>query len=118
LPVLDGGHALGRGEGTVAYWCAVGHGCEDVLRHLVRRVAEQGCATRPGLLKRFGEGSPGWLSFPARGWGLSLELPARATGLTALLDELEAVLGAPPRPRRKREADPLDHLTGLQELMP
>ncbi|WP_163008750.1 ATP-binding domain-containing protein, partial [Streptomyces sp. S5] len=36
----------------------------------------------------------------------------------ALLDELEAVLGAPPRPRRKREADPLDHLTGLQELMP
>ncbi|GFH75454.1 MULTISPECIES: HelD family protein [Streptomyces diastaticus group] len=36
----------------------------------------------------------------------------------ALLDELEAVLGTPPRPRRKREADPLDHLTGLQELMP
>ncbi|MFD4986271.1 HelD family protein [Streptomyces sp. NPDC058374] len=36
----------------------------------------------------------------------------------ALLDELEAVLGTPHRPRRKREADPLDHLTGLQELMP
>ncbi|WP_436738640.1 HelD family protein [Streptomyces sp. BBFR102] len=36
----------------------------------------------------------------------------------ALLDELDAVLGTPPRPRRKREADPLDHLTGLQELMP
>lgn len=94
LPVLDGGHALGRGEGTVAYRCAVGHGCEDVLRHLVRRVAEQGCATRPGLLKRFGEGSPGWLSFPARGWGLSLELPARAPGLTALLDELDEEVAA------------------------
>jgi DNA helicase IV len=36
----------------------------------------------------------------------------------ALLDELQAILGAPARPRRKREIDPLDQLTGLEELMP
>ncbi|MEU2426059.1 UvrD-helicase domain-containing protein [Streptomyces sp. NPDC007851] len=36
----------------------------------------------------------------------------------AMLDELQAILGAPARPRKKREADPLDHLTGLEELMP
>ncbi|MFD7383130.1 HelD family protein [Streptomyces anulatus] len=36
----------------------------------------------------------------------------------ALLDELQALLGAPNRPKRKREADPLDQLTGLDELMP
>ncbi|MGW4689447.1 HelD family protein [Streptomyces sp. NPDC004244] len=36
----------------------------------------------------------------------------------ALLDELQQLLGAPARPKRKREADPLDQLTGLQELMP
>ncbi|MEU0337065.1 UvrD-helicase domain-containing protein [Streptomyces sp. NPDC006193] len=36
----------------------------------------------------------------------------------ALLDELQAILGAPARPRRKRELDPLDQLTGLEELMP
>ncbi|WP_371556387.1 AAA family ATPase [Streptomyces longwoodensis] len=36
----------------------------------------------------------------------------------ALLDELQAVLGVPARPRRKRELDPLDQLTGLEELMP
>lgn len=36
----------------------------------------------------------------------------------ALLDELHTLLGAPPRPKRKRELDPLDHLTGLEELMP
>jgi DNA helicase IV len=35
----------------------------------------------------------------------------------ALLDELETLLGAPPRERR-RELDPLDQLTGLEELMP
>ncbi|MFH8370346.1 HelD family protein [Streptomyces sp. NPDC018031] len=33
----------------------------------------------------------------------------------ALLDELHTVLGAPARPRR-REVDPLDQLTGLEEL--
>ncbi|MEV5435820.1 UvrD-helicase domain-containing protein [Streptomyces sp. NPDC052682] len=36
----------------------------------------------------------------------------------ALLDELQAILGTPARPRRKREIDPLDQLTGLEELMP
>ncbi|WP_372497044.1 HelD family protein [Streptomyces shenzhenensis] len=36
----------------------------------------------------------------------------------AMLDELQAVLGTPARPRKKREANPLDQLTGLEELMP
>lgn len=34
----------------------------------------------------------------------------------ALLDELHTILGAPARPARFREADPLDQLTGLEEL--
>lgn len=94
LPVLDAGHALGRGGGTVAYRCAVGHGEEDVVRQIVRRVAERGYAARPGLLKRFGEGSPGWLSFPTRGWGLSLELPLATPALAPLLDELDERVAA------------------------
>ncbi|GAA4001388.1 AAA family ATPase [Streptomyces plumbiresistens] len=36
----------------------------------------------------------------------------------AMLDELQSILGTPARPRRRREADPLDLLTGLEELMP
>ncbi|MFF7386915.1 HelD family protein [Streptomyces scabiei] len=36
----------------------------------------------------------------------------------AVLDELQAILGLPARPRKKRELDPLDQLTGLEELMP
>ncbi|MFC5801599.1 HelD family protein [Streptomyces formicae] len=46
----------------------------------------------------------------------------RRAGLTvhdvALLDELQTLLGTPARPKRKRELDPLDQLTGLEELMP
>nr|WSY54526.1 AAA family ATPase [Streptomyces sp. NBC_00886] len=36
----------------------------------------------------------------------------------AILDELQAILGSPARPRKRRDLDPLDHLTGLDELMP
>ncbi|ULR51035.1 HelD family protein [Streptomyces deccanensis] len=36
----------------------------------------------------------------------------------AVLDELQAILGLPARPRKKRDLDPLDQLTGLEELMP
>lgn len=36
----------------------------------------------------------------------------------ALLDELSTLLGTPARPKRKREYDPLDQLSGLEELMP
>ncbi|MEU3932901.1 UvrD-helicase domain-containing protein [Streptomyces sp. NPDC029044] len=48
----------------------------------------------------------------------SLRREGRSVHDIALLDELQAVLGAPARPRRKRELDPLDQLTGLEELMP
>ncbi|WP_309052591.1 UvrD-helicase domain-containing protein [Streptomyces sp.] len=48
----------------------------------------------------------------------SLRRPGLSVHDVALLDELQTLLGAPARPRRKREYDPLDQLTGLEELMP
>ncbi|MER7919902.1 MULTISPECIES: UvrD-helicase domain-containing protein [unclassified Streptomyces] len=48
----------------------------------------------------------------------SLKRDGRTVHDIALLDELQAILGVPARPRRKRELDPLDQLTGLDELMP
>lgn len=36
----------------------------------------------------------------------------------AMLDELEAIVGTPARPKKRRDLDPLDQLTGLEELMP
>ncbi|MGW5215486.1 HelD family protein [Streptomyces sp. NPDC004051] len=48
----------------------------------------------------------------------SLRRDGRSVHDIALLDELQALLGAPARPRRRRELDPLDQLTGLEELMP
>ncbi|MFI1677258.1 HelD family protein [Streptomyces sp. NPDC020607] len=48
----------------------------------------------------------------------SLRRDALSVHDVALLDELQALLGTPYRPKKKRELDPLDLLTGLQELMP
>ncbi|MER6623758.1 UvrD-helicase domain-containing protein [Streptomyces sp. NPDC000931] len=48
----------------------------------------------------------------------ALKRGGRSVHDIAMLDELQAILGAPARPRRKRELDPLDQLTGLEELMP
>ncbi|MFF0431815.1 HelD family protein [Streptomyces sp. NPDC004327] len=48
----------------------------------------------------------------------SLRRPGLSVHDVALLDELATLLGAPVRPRKKREYDPLDQLTGLEELMP
>nr|WP_307717831.1 UvrD-helicase domain-containing protein [Streptomyces sp. V4I23] len=48
----------------------------------------------------------------------SLRRDALSVHDVALLDELGTLLGTPARPRRRRELDPLDQLTGLEELMP
>ncbi|MFF8971606.1 HelD family protein [Streptomyces sp. NPDC014995] len=48
----------------------------------------------------------------------SLKRDGHSVHDVAMLDELQAILGAPARPRKRRELDPLDQLTGLEELMP
>ncbi|MGW2650246.1 HelD family protein [Streptomyces sp. NPDC001393] len=48
----------------------------------------------------------------------SLQRDGHSVHDIAMLDELQTILGAPARPRKKREIDPLDQLTGLEELMP
>ncbi|WP_371528940.1 AAA family ATPase [Streptomyces sp. NBC_01283] len=48
----------------------------------------------------------------------SLKRDALSVHDVALIDELQSILGTPPKPRKKKDLDPLDLLTGLDELMP
>ncbi|WP_326767329.1 FAD-binding oxidoreductase [Streptomyces sp. NBC_01591] len=95
---LDGlpqwNRVLGR-AGSVRYQFAVGQGQEEALRRIVRRVSQRRCPSSNAVLKRFGAGDPGWLSFPMPGWTLALDLPAALPGLARFLDSLdEEVAGA------------------------
>ncbi|MET4925886.1 FAD-binding oxidoreductase [Streptomyces sp. PSRA5] len=83
----------GRG-GFVRYQFVVGDGQEDALIRIVRRIVRRGCPSLLALLKRFGVGDPGWLSFPVAGWTLSLDIPAGRTGLGPFLDELDEDVAA------------------------
>ncbi|MFD6436138.1 HelD family protein [Streptomyces venezuelae] len=79
----------------------------------------RGVLTAMGDEKRLGRWArrilnPGEVRKVAR----SLRRDALSVHDVALLDELQAILGTPHRPKKKRELDPLDLLTGLEELMP
>jgi decaprenylphospho-beta-D-ribofuranose 2-oxidase len=94
---LDGvphwNRVYGRG-GVVRYQFVVGHGQEEALRRIVGRLSGRRCPSFLAVLKRFGDGDPGWLSFPVPGWTLALDVPAAVPGLGALLDELDEEVAA------------------------
>ena len=82
-------------NGFIQYQFVVPDDAVDTLRTIVEKVAAHGHASFVNVLKRFGPGSGGYLSFPTSGWTLTSDVPAGVEGLDALLTGLdEMILGA------------------------
>jgi decaprenylphospho-beta-D-ribofuranose 2-oxidase len=71
------------------YQFVVPFGQEPVLRRVLEQISAARAPSFVTVLKRFGPGDDGYLSFPMAGWTLALDFPARTPGLIDILRRLD-----------------------------
>jgi FAD/FMN-containing dehydrogenase len=78
-------------DGFVQYQCVLPEGTAfDGMKALLELISGGGQASFLAVLKRFGPGGEGPLSFPMEGFTLALDLPFRGEATLALLAKLDA----------------------------
>jgi decaprenylphospho-beta-D-ribofuranose 2-oxidase len=80
--------------GFLQYQFVVSDGNEDFLEQVLVAMKGIGAASFLGVLKRFGKGSSGHLSFPTPGWTMALDIPIGVENLERTLNKLDEELCA------------------------
>jgi decaprenylphospho-beta-D-ribofuranose 2-oxidase len=79
-------------RGFVQYQFVVGDEHHGVVRQAIEILQEAGAPCTLAVLKRFGPGDPGPLSFPVPGWTLAVDLPVGPPGLRPALRRLDDIV--------------------------
>jgi decaprenylphospho-beta-D-ribofuranose 2-oxidase len=96
LDLVGGWNRVYGHGGFLQYQFVVPFGAEDTLRTVIERISDAQLPIFLTVLKRFGPGNAGPLSFPMGGWTLAIDVGADRRGLATLLrslDELVLVAG-------------------------
>ena len=95
LDLVDGWNRIYGPAGFLQYQFVLPDSAETELPRMLERIAHSGHPSFLSVLKRFGPGNEGVLSFPMQGWTLALDLPTHPSlgGLLRKLDEVVADRG-------------------------
>ena len=94
LDGVVGWNRLYGGRGFVQYQFVVPFSGVEALRSIVSDLSAAGVASFLAVLKRFGPGNAGHLSFPVEGWTLALDVPLGDPRLPAMLRDFDTRVAA------------------------
>ena len=89
LDLVEGWNKIYGRPGFLQWQCALPLTATEDLRAIVAELSARGTPSFLSVLKRFGPGNAGHLSFPIEGWTLTVDVATTSPGLAEDLDRLD-----------------------------